>query len=89
MTSEPLPDFESILACDRDTASGGVVSFGVGALKFADGHMEEATAIRITHPDAPGGKVCEFAMTMPTFGALLDNIMEVFNEVKRRTRVEP
>jgi hypothetical protein len=85
----PLPDFESVLASERRTPSGGTVSFGVGALRFADGHDEAATAIRITHPEAMDGKVCEFAMTMGTFAALLENMMDVFGEAKRRSTQDP
>jgi hypothetical protein len=77
-----LPDFESLIACERPTDSGGQVTFGIGSLKFPDGSEKPATALRITHPDAPNGKVCEFAMLMPTFERLLENIMDVFIAAK-------
>lgn len=73
-----LPDFNSIVAVEKETAAGGTLKFGVGALTFPDGGREQAVAIEIRHPDAPGGLVTQFAMLMPTFEVLLESMMDVF-----------
>jgi len=73
-----LPDFASVVAVEKETAAGGTLKFGLGALTFPDGHQEKAVAIEIRHPDAPDGLVTQFSMFLPTFEALLEGMMEVF-----------
>jgi len=73
-----LPDFESIVAVEKETAAGGMLKFGLGVLTFPDGRQEKAVAIEIRHPDAPNGLVTQFSMFLPTFEVLLEGMMEVF-----------
>ena len=78
MGERALPDFESIVAVEKETAAGGMLKFGLGVLTFPDGRQEKAVAIEIRHPDAPNGLVTQFSMFLPTFEVLLEGMMEVF-----------
>ena len=78
-------DFESILASEIDTPNGGRIRFGVGALRFADGHDEPAIAMQIMSPTAaaPDFISVQFALRFVTFAALLGCMKDVLQQAQQ------
>lgn len=70
-------DFESAIAAERGTPSGGSIKFGVGWLVWADGRQHPAVAVQVN--DEAAAIVTQFALRMESFAVLLETMMDVFH----------
>lgn len=74
-------DFESVVAVQRDTPSGGSIKFGVGRLIWDDGRQHPAVAVQVN--DQSGGVVTQFSLRMESFAVLLECMIDVFHQTPK------
>lgn len=74
-------EFNSIIARENPTPSGGSISIGIGPITDLDGKEIMGTAFQVK--DKNGDIVAQFALVQDTFAVFMDTLMEVYQEAHR------